>query len=198
MDLEEAARQSGVIPPERIASLIAALRKVPDVSWLLTQPHPTIDRLQADLLKDFPVALVAPDGSPKCSKFVVLIVNNTCDLQPGRSNFVTVAPIMDFKAFAAAEVSKRGEEGARSYLRDVRSDRVLEMLWLPPFHHFEDGGLVLLDRLGTAASEVYARSLSDNSRVASFSQNGFYYFLMKMTTHLARAESSEVLRHGLN
>jgi hypothetical protein len=198
MDLEESARQSGVIPPERVASLIAALRKVPDFSWLLTQPHPTIERLQADLLVDFPVALVAPDGAPRCKPFVVLIVNNTCDLQPGRSNFVTVAPVLDFEAFAAAEIAKRGEEGARDYLRDIRSNRVFEMLWLPPFHHFKGGGIVFLDRLGSAAGEIYLRSLEANSRVASFSQNGFYYFLIKMTNHLARAESSEVQRHNLN
>ncbi len=194
MDLEESARQSGVIPPDRVTSLIAALRKVPDVSWLLAGPNPSIERLQADLLDDFPLALVAPDETPRCKRFVVLIVNNTCDLQPDRSRFVTVAPVLDFKVFAAAEIAKRGEERARSYLHDIRSNRVFEMLWLPSFHHFEDGGLVFLDRLGSAAGEVYQAALSRHARVASFTQNGFYYFLMKLTAHLARAESLDVRR----
>lgn len=198
MDLEESARQSGVIPPERVASLIAALRKAPDFSWLLAQPHPTIQRLQADLLADFPVALIAPDGTPRCKRFVVLIVNNTCDLQPGRSRFITVAPILDFQTFAATEIAKRGEAGARSYLHDIRSNRVFEMLWLPPFHQFKDGGIVFLDRLGSVAGEVYQSALESQGRLATFTQNGFYYFLMKVTSHLARAESSEVERSDTN
>lgn len=198
IDLEGAARQSGVIPPEKISSLIATLKKVPDFSWLLSDPHPSEQRLQADLLKDFPVALIAHDGAVRSKRFAVLILNNTCDLQPNRSRFVSVAPVLDFEEFAKVEISKRGQNGAQSYLHDIRSNRVFELLWLPPFHTFRAGGIVFLDRLSSAAITIYEQSLTHGARLASFSQNGFYYFLIKITTHLARAESSEVQRTDLN
>lgn len=53
MDLEDAARQSGVIPHERVASLVTCL-KAPDFDWLLAGPHSTQSRLQGDLLSDSP------------------------------------------------------------------------------------------------------------------------------------------------
>lgn len=195
MDLEDAARQSGVIPPERVASLVSCL-KAPDFRWLLTPPHSTQSRLQGDLLSDFPVALVDPDGQPKCSQFTVLVLNNTCDLQPKRADFVTVAPALDFDAFSQHVIRKRGEAKAANYLQDVMANRVFEMLWLPVFGSFPKGAVVYLDRIGAVSSTVYESALATNRRLASFSQNGFYFLLIKLTKHLARPESDEVMRQN--
>ena len=95
-------------------------------------------------------------------------------------------------------IDKPGEDGARSYLHEIRSNKVLEVIWLPPFHTYQQGGIVFLDRISTASIQVYEQSLANNARLASFSQNGFYYFLIKITSHLARAESAEVQRSELN
>ena len=88
MDLENAARESGVIPPGYVAPLLSRLGNTSDFTWLLTQPHEIQARLQGDMLGDFPLALVGPDGNPRCKRFTVLVLNNTCDLQPNRSEFV--------------------------------------------------------------------------------------------------------------
>jgi len=194
-DLEEAARRTNLVPPGKIASLLADL-KVHDFRWLLTTPNQWEQRLQGDIHAEFPVAFVAADGRAVSKFLPVLILNNTCDLQPNRSKTVNVAPVLDFGQFAEREVSSRGERRARSYLHDIRSNRVLELLWLPPFHTFKDGGIVFLDRLSSAAFTIYERSLDTQARLASFSQNGFYYLLIKITSHLARAESSDVQRTG--
>jgi len=127
---------------------VASLRKVPDYSWVLTSPHPSEERLQGDLLSDFPVALVDDAGNPRCKKFSVLVLNNTCDLQPSRLQFVTVAPVMDFALFSATVIQKRGEERARDYLRDVRANNIYEMLWLPWFASFKEATVFFLDRVG--------------------------------------------------
>lgn len=197
-DLEEAARRTTLVPCEKVASFLAALKKVPEFGWLLTRPPSNESRLQGDIHADFPVALIAPDGRAVSKNFPVLVLNNTCDLQPNRSAFVNVAPVLDFEEFARIEIAKRGEENARSYLRDVRSNRVHELLWLPPFDKFRQGAVVFLDKLSTASIQIYESSLKNNARLASFSQNGFYYFLIKITSHLARAESTEVERSDLN
>jgi hypothetical protein len=196
IDLEDAALRTSLVPPEKVASLLAALKRVPDFGWLLTSPNAGEHRLQGDLHADFPVALIAPDGRAVSKKFPVLVLNNTCDLQANRSAFVNVAPVLDFEQFAKIEIAKRGETGAKSYLHAIRSNCVLEVLWLPPFHTFNEGGIVFLDRLSSAASNIFEQSLNNNARLASFSQNGFYYFLIKITSHLARAESEEVQRTG--
>jgi hypothetical protein len=198
IDLEEAALRTSLVPPEKVASFLSALKKVPEFGWLLMPAHAEVQRLQGDLHADFPVALIAPDGRAVSKKFAVLILNNTCDLQPKRSSFVNVAPVMDFQDFTKSVIEKRGEDGARSYLHEIRSNKVLEVLWLPPFHTFKQGGIVFLDRISTAAFQIYEQSLANNARLASFSQNGFYYFLIKITSHLARAESAEVQRSELN
>jgi hypothetical protein len=195
MDLEDAARQSGIIPPERVASLVSLL-KAPDFRWLLTPPHPAQSRLQGDLLSEFPLALVGADGNPKCTSFTVLVLNNTCDLQPNRSDFVTVAPVLDFDAFSQHVIRKRGEARASNYLRDVMANKVYEMLWLPAFGSFSKGAVVLLDKMGAVSSTVYESALAGNRRLASFSQPGFYFLLVKLTKHLARPESEEVVRNN--
>ncbi len=196
MDLENAARQSGVIPPENVAPLLSRLSEAPDFNWLLTQPHKTQARLQGDLLDDFPLALVGPDGSPRCKRFTVLVLNNTCDLQPLRSEFVTVAPVFSFSDFSRFIREKRGENRAANYLADVKRNKVFELLWLPPFGPFSSGAVVYLDRIGAVASSIYESAIAASKRFASFSQSGFYFLLIKLTKHLARPESEEVLRHS--
>lgn len=194
MDLEQAAGQSGVIPPDKVASLLASLKKVPDYSWCLTPPHTSQERLQGDVLSDFPVALVDDAGSPRCKKLAVLVLNNTCDLQPSRSQFVTVAPVMDFGLFSQSVIATRGPDRARNYLHDVRANHIYEMLWLPCFASFKEGAVVFLDRVGAASTKLYEDALRERRRLASFSQNGFYFLLIKLTNHIARMETDEIAR----
>lgn len=196
MHFEDAARESGVIPPERVASLVSCLNKAPDYSWMLTGPHPNEPRLQGDILAEIPVAIVAPSGEPKCKPLTVLALNNTCDLQRDRSEFITVAPVMDFEDFTNFIVQKRGERRASNYLKDVRENHVFEILWLPPFGSFSSGALVFLDRIGSVAAALYDSAVAGKRRVASFSQNGFYFLLIKVTKHLARPESEQVVRQN--
>jgi hypothetical protein len=197
MDLEQAARESGVIPEAKVSSLLASLKKVPDYSWVLTTPHPTDPRLQGDLLGNFPVAIVDEDGKPLCNRFVVLVLNNSCDLEPGRTQYVTVAPVFDFGGFSKHIIGKRGENNARSYLRDVRENRVHEILWLPLISQFEKGAVVFLDRVGAVSGKIYENAIKEKRHVASFSQNGLYFLLIKLTNHIARMESEEVVRSSI-
>ena len=54
--------------------------------------------------------------------------------------------------------------------------------------------MVFLDRVGAAAGKLYEDALKERRRLASFSQNGFYFLLMKLTNPIARMESAEVTR----
>ncbi len=196
MDIERAVKESGVIPHDRVGSLLASLQRIPDFSWVLISPHPTELRLQGDVLTTFPVAFVDDTGKPRCKDCTVLVMNNTCDLQPNRSQFVTVAPAFDFEEFAETVITKRGEHDSRSYLRDVMANNICDLLWLPPCGSFRKGAVVFLERLGAVSAKLYEEAVNRQRRIASFSQNGFYFLLIKITNHVARMESAEVTRQS--
>jgi len=42
--------------------------------------------------------------------------------------------------------------------------------------------------------KLYEEALTERRRLASFSQNGFYFLLIKLTNHIARMETAEVAR----
>jgi hypothetical protein len=65
---------------------------------------------------------------------------------------------------------------------------------LPRFAAFKDGALVALNAPCAVSSKIYQGLIAAEKRIASFSQIGFYFFLIKLTSHIARAESIDVTR----
>ena len=47
------------------------------------------------------------------------------------------------------------------------------------------------------STQLYHEALNQGKRLASFTQTGFYFLLIKLTTHLARAESHDVARERI-
>jgi hypothetical protein len=205
-DLPDFSKYTRIIPREHIPALTRDLKKIPDFSWLLAQPHPEIERLQGDLLKDFPTVALDDDAKPRCRDFTVLILNNTCDLPDDRLDFVTAAPVVDFnkyvefertrrlKSITAESDKRRAEDGIQELARTLRANSKTEILFLPRFGEFEQGALVLLHLVCSVSVNVYRKALRRGRRLASFTQTGFYFLLMKLTTHIARAETTQVVR----
>jgi len=106
-ELTDFSKYARIIPKEHVPALTRDLKKVPDFSWLLAQPHREIERLQGDLLKDFPTVVLDNDAKPRCRNFTVLILNNTCDLPDDRLDFVTAAPLVDFNKYVEFERNRR-------------------------------------------------------------------------------------------
>lgn len=195
MDLEQAARDSGLVRPEHLRALIRSLSNR-TFGWLVCDPSRRDARLQGDLVRELPVAIVAPDGAPRCKPFTAMVINNVCDLQPGRSECVTVAPVQEFERFADGVVAKVDPGKAKNFLDNVRSNHVDEFLYIPHCPQLPKGGVVRFDRLSSMSAEVYERGLTEARRLASLTQNGFYFLLMKLTRFLARPESPEVTRES--
>jgi hypothetical protein len=205
-DVPDFSKYTRIIPKEHIPALTRDLKKVPDFSWLLAEPHPEIERLQGDLLKDFPTVILDDDAKPRCRDFTVLILNNTCDLPDDRLDFVTAAPVMDFNKYVEFERTRRlksvtadtdrrrAEDGIQEFARTLRANNKTEILFLPRFGEFEQGALVLLHLVCCVSVHMYREALLRGRRLASFTQTGFYFLLMKLTTHIARAETTQVVR----
>jgi hypothetical protein len=192
MDLGEAIFLSQFILPEHKPGLTELLRR-DDFDWLVDAPHSEEPRLQGDLLRSVPVALIDSQGQPRTAALPAMVINNTCDLQQGRSNFVTVAPASEYEVFAEKITRERATaQSAASYMRHIQSNRIDEVIFIPRCPGFAAGLVVHLDRLCSLSSPVYDLALAEGQRLASFSQSGFYYLLIKMTRFLARAEPGDV------
>jgi hypothetical protein len=125
----------------------------------------------------------------------VMILNNSCDLPDDRLDFVAAAPIIDFGEFLKFEQSRgRKQPSLDDFATSVRKNEKSELFYLPSFAGFHNGALVLLHLSCVVSAKLYQRLLATDHRVASFSQTGFYFMLIKLISHLARPESNDVTR----
>jgi hypothetical protein len=207
-ELDDFSRYARIIPKEQIPALSRDLKKIPDFSWLLGEPHPEIERLQGDFLNDFPTVYLDEKGDSRSRKFTVMILNNTCDLPDGRLDFVTAAPVVDFNRYLEFERDRRLrahthlgehekagiEDSVQELARVIRHNDKTELLFVPKFGEFQNGALVLLHLVCSVSTKIYHDALRAKQRLASFTQTGFYFLLIKLTTHIARAESTQVMR----
>lgn len=195
MELEQAARESGLVRPEHLQALLRSLTNR-TFGWLVCDPSRRDERLQGNLVSGLPVAIVAPDGTPRCKPFTTMVINNVCDLQPGRSECVTVAPVQEFDRFAEG-VAANGDPGrTKNFLDDVRRNQVDGLFYIPHCPQLPKGGVVRFDRLASMSANIYEQSLADGRRLASLTQSGFYFLLMKLTRFLVRPESPDVARES--
>ena len=194
MELVEAAKSSGFVRKEHARGLISQL-KLPHFGWIISDPSQREQRLQGDVFKNLPIALIGPDGSCKSARLTAMVVNNACDLQEDRSQFVTVVPLQSFTSFSQFQDSAFETTFQKDdFLHSVVNNKVTEFLYLPAGPQLSEATVVLLNRLSTLSSEVYEASLLSGDRVASLTQNGFYLLLMRMGNYLLRPESSDVIR----
>ena len=109
MDLERAARESGIVRPEHLDALLRSLRST-DFRWIVCNPSQTEERLQGDLVSEMPVALIDAAGMVRSRQLSVMVLNNACDLQRGRSRFITLAPVR-FPQIRSGHAKKRSPKG---------------------------------------------------------------------------------------
>jgi hypothetical protein len=206
--VEDFSRFAKIIREEHLPALANNLKRIPDFSWVIDIPNPEVDRLQGDVFSHFPTVFLDERGEARSREFTVLVLNNTCDLPDDRLDFITAAPIVDFNKYLEFERERqfRGKNGLgdsekrriedrlQEYGRVLRNNDKTEILYLPPFSEFTHGALVLLHLVCSVSARLYQDALRQGRRVASFTQTGFYFLLIKLTTHLARAETAEVSR----
>lgn len=194
MDLGEVAKTAAIIPEAKLQAFLDFLHRNPERGPLIDGPHPDELRLQGDIYREMPWSMIADTGRALSASFTALILNNTCDLQPGRSQFISIAPALDFVSFREKVAEERGDIRAAGYIDAVRRNKVSELFYINPCPGHEEGIIVFLDRISTLSSSIYERKIAENGRLASFTQNGFFLFLLKLTNHLARAETPDVDR----
>ena len=195
MDRSEVAKHAGIIPEKDVYAFLEYLVRSPELPGLLSDPHQTEERLQGDLIREFTWVYVDDSGSPKITNFTVTVINNTCDLQPNRSKLVNVAAVYDFQKYQANIIKVKGEKSAADYLASLKQNKISELVYIQECPGYPEGIVIDLNRISSSSSKIYEQALSEKRRIASFTQKGFYVFLLKMTNFLARAEANDVTRN---
>jgi hypothetical protein len=196
MDGDALSKAAKIIPEAKRESFASYLRNLPKTPGLVDRPHRTEERLQGDIFRRLPICILDATGSPKVADFAVTVLNNTCDLQPARRPYVNISPVYDFFAFREQMEKEMGQRAAQ-YLSDVTENRVDRFFYVENCPEFQAGAILDFSKVTTVSTELYEAALRDGTRCASFTQNGFYILLLKMTNYLARAETPDVARVSL-
>lgn len=174
------------IDPYTAASCLAAIKQHGDIDPSLlfafgASQEPT-DLYQGDLVGPLVFTRVGRDGSVKRYSTAGLMLSNSCDAENDlNSVFAATIPVERFD----------GDRRASS----IRANIIFNLFYLPDVP--ELGGQVVDMSLVQSISTHWLRAgLIDGSlrRYAGFSQLGYYFFLSKLTVHLLRPETEEVIR----
>jgi len=107
---------------------------------------------------------------------------------------VSVAPLFDLEKYLQSQAGKRDVGSLASHERDIRHNRISELLFVPHLPGYTSGAIVRLDMVCSVAYSYLQEAVNNNRRIASFTQNGFYLLLMKITYHFTRSESMDAKR----
>ena len=137
---------------------------------------------QGDILRDVPTALVASDGRGRLARGVGMLLSATCDL--AHDEQVLVAPCFPMSGFAT--------HPARS---DIVKNRITTLIYLPQVSSCGDfvADLSLLSSVAAELVRPFHAALGEH-RICRLSRLGFYMFLAKVTFHLMRPETPDVVR----
>lgn len=123
------------------------------------------------------------DGDVVKGDDVVALISNTCDMQPARQDFIIASPIVSFDEL-------EGDAAAIESLRaDIRRNKIFRYFYLPAQNDFPESFIDFSKMV--SISSPFLNGIKQNSPqqcILSLSQNGFYFFLIKLTFHLARME----------
>lgn len=150
-------------------------------------PHPEQLHLQGDLFQDFPFPVITEAGELELHERTVLVLNNTCDLEPDRMDFVSVVPVLHVDEEVEAAYGK-------SFLTTAKANKVSDLFYIGPFAGNPKGVFAYLGQPVHVPVNLFRDQLKKGSRIASLTQKGAYVFQMKFMYHVARAETDEVIR----
>ncbi len=164
-------------------------------TWLFNETK--IDHLcQGDVISAIPIIYVADNGYGK-RELPALILNNTCDLQMDDGNprceFVTVVPLFPFKDYIQAFRSIPNHE------RDIKENVITHKFYLSGIPNYAEDYIADFSLVSSIESKRLHEELKQGKikRVCSFSFNGYFYLLAKLTLHFMRRESTDVRRDRL-
>ncbi len=179
--------------PAHLQSLSEDLKRIPEgyEKWLYGPADAEI--YQADVLQDVRTYRMADDGGILYRDGLAVIVSHTCDAQPRRHGSILIAPVFSLKE--RLQGTSLTGEALSNHLTDLRRNRLYSEMYLPEQDKIPES-FVDFSLITPVSSQFFHSAKFDAAgrRVASLSQKGHYFFLMKLAYHFCRAEPTDAKR----
>jgi hypothetical protein len=178
--------------PEPIKPFREQLKNFPDgyEKWVYAASLPE-KIYQGDVFKTVPFVCIDDNGAATpLDEFPGMVISNTCDVQPKRSDFALIAPVIELDDYK--KMSDLTGEALENHISALMENELSQVMYLP-------------DRAGLGPcfvdfGQIWPISLNylheglAQQRILSFSQCGHYLMLIKLAHHLSRAEADDAKR----
>lgn len=190
MTLEEAINKASIILPQHKEDLISCLEHYPFrlAEWLYQREIVDPEALfQGDIVHDIPVCFIDEEGDAVKGIHTVSLISNTCDMELGREESIVVAPIVSFAELMESMPDKKSAIGL---ITSIKVNEIFSYFYLPRMGSLPEG-YIDFSKMVSVNSDYLNKKKGDfpDKCVLSFSQKGYYLFLIKFTFFIARMES---------
>lgn len=201
MGLQEDLVGSSIFPgedinrliPENVRSVFADLKKDPTayLKWLYGS---SLDEIyQGDVLQNLSAITAGDDGEVVAREGPALVVSQTCDCQPSQGEFILIAPV-----FPLQEMREQGglsPQTLDNFVRDLRGNRLKDQIFLPAIAGLPDSWVDFSQICPISSQYFHSKQLvTGRKRLASLSQKGHYFFLMRLSFYLCHPDPADSKR----
>lgn len=146
---------------------------------------------QGDIVTNIPFLTLQEDSEYLAQKMYGMILSNTCDFANNEN--VLLAPAYEMNFFIECFGDKEDT------LVSLRNNLIYDKFCLPAYSDKCPELVIDFNGINSFAVKFIEKNVAENrsGRVASLSQEGYYYLLTKLTVHFLRPESTEVFREEL-
>ena len=116
-----------------------------------------------------------------------MVVSHTCDCQPNQSASVLVAPVFPLNELIPEDDFTA--EDIANFRRDLCGNRLTDRVFLPAINDLPDSWLDLSQMFSVTSQCFHSDAFTiSRQRIASLSQKGHYFFLMRLSFFLGRPD----------
>lgn len=143
---------------------------------------------QGDGIRDL-LIINLPDT--KIEPFPSIIISNTCAISPENERKIEpkilYCPILRISKFEIQLRNNKIEEDRISqYIKEIKSQKVSSIFYLPQGGELPEDCIVLLDNINNCKASFVKNEAVPKRRLFSLSNYGFYLFLFKLSIHFTR------------
>jgi hypothetical protein len=175
--------------PNNLKSFASDLKKYPlgYPEWFYGMPPAEI--YQGDVIANSRTILLEEDARAAYRDGAVVVISSTCDCQPGRDDYLLLAPLYTVEE-RLEETALEGE-ARDSHFHSLKRNELTNIMFYPATEKMKDSWVDFSTVCSVSSDYFYSKELKvKDNRIASLSQKGHYFFLMKLACHFCRADDA--------
>jgi hypothetical protein len=176
---------------EKIDYLLKGLEDYPNMSNIYANSPPDY-WMQGDIFKDIDYPYYV-DGKYEIAKTDAMLISNTCDVSlDNMRDFYTsqlaFVPVANLQSYENGLLTKFSRERVKSHIDAIRKQGITSFFYIPPKSTHDQEKFARFDMVFS----IYLKNMKItkeqllSNRVLSFSNNGFYILLYKISRHFTR------------